>query len=335
MGLNDFMVEMRPAIEAELRRMVDTLSLDKNQALYDMIAYHFGWEGAGPEAQGKRVRPLLVLLSAAAAGGNWQTALPAAVSVELIHNFSLIHDDIQDQSLVRRGRPTLWVKWGIAQAINTGDLLFTLAQLSMLELRCKISAQLALEALATLQTACVQLTRGQYLDLYYETQQTIPLEAYWTMVGGKTAALLGCCSELGALVAGRSGKERAAFQRFGYALGLAFQVWDDWLGIWGDAEQTGKSTESDLVTGKKTLPVLYGLQQNRRFARRWRQGTITTEEVPEMAQCLIDEGAQAYVEETAEKLMLEALQTLDSVDSEGASVLALKELVDHLLQRQN
>ncbi len=337
MSLNDFLGEMRPEIEKELRKAVGQVDAAENALLWEMMAYHLGWEGerAGPDAQGKRVRPLLVLLSAAAAGADWRAALPAAVAVELIHNFSLVHDDIQDHSPLRRGRPTLWVKWGVPQAINTGDLLFTLAQAALLELAQTTSTAQALEAMRVLERACVALTRGQHLDLYFETQPSVPLESYWSMIGGKTAALLGCCCELGALTAGCSDAERAAFQRFGYSLGLAFQVWDDWLGIWGDAEQTGKSTEGDLVAGKKTLPVLFGLQQNGRFARRWQQGAIRAHEVPELAEALMAEGAKTYAEESAERLTAEALQALKTVTREDRqAALALRKLVDGLLQRQ-
>lgn len=337
MSLSDFLAEMRPGVEKELRRAIGRVDAAENALLWEMMAYHMGWEGdgAGPDAQGKRVRPMLVLLSTAAAGADWRAALPAAVAVELIHNFSLVHDDVQDRSPLRRGRPTLWVKWGVPQAVNTGDLLFTLAQAALLGLAETTSAPQALEAMRTLERACVALTRGQYLDLYYETQPSIPLESYWDMIGGKTAALLGCCGELGALAAGCNDADRAAFQRFGYSLGLAFQVWDDWLGIWGDTEQTGKLTEGDLVAGKKTLPVLFGIQQNGYFARRWQQGAIQPQEVPELAEILKAEGAKTYVEEAAERLTSEALQALKAViREERRAALALRELVDGLLQRQ-
>ncbi|HEX2979271.1 MAG TPA: polyprenyl synthetase family protein, partial [Anaerolineaceae bacterium] len=240
---------MRPAVEDELHRVVDAVFAIQPE-LHSMLAYHLGWEGdgAGSQAQGKRIRPLLVLLATNAAGGEWESALPAAAAVELIHNFSLIHDDIQDRSPLRHGRPTVWVRWGAAQAINAGDVMFTLAHLALFRLASALAPAAVLDAARVLDQACMNLTEGQYLDLSYEKRLDLAERDYWPMVGGKTAALLGCCVELGALVAGAEPAIRADFRQFGISLGLAVQAWDDWLGIWGDAALTGKSTESDLVS---------------------------------------------------------------------------------------
>lgn len=328
---------MRAQVEAELRSFVDRFIPDSLPELRSMLANHMGWEGegAGLEAQGKRVRPLLVLLAAQAAGGNWKDALPAAVAVELLHNFSLVHDDIQDQSPLRRGRPTLWVKWGLAQAINAGDVLFTLAFLSIQDLARTLAPAAVLQASRLLQETCLRLTEGQYLDISYEQQTSMPMEAYWPMIGGKTSALLACCAELGALTAGASEQRRAAFQSYGHSLGLAFQVLDDWLGIWGSSEQTGKSTESDLVSGKKTLPVLYGLRCGAGFAQRWQQGKITPEEVPAVAQMLEKEGAQAYTLQTAQQLTEQSLAALADAAVDRELAQPLMELTTTLLKRKN
>lgn len=336
MSLRESMNVMRPAIESELQRVVYQ-NIPQYDALREMLAYHMGWEGegAGPEAQGKRIRPLLVLLCAAAAGGQWQRALPAAAAVEILHNFSLVHDDIQDRSPMRRNRPTVWVKWGIAQAINTGDVLFTLAFLSLQGLSESLPAEKVLQASHTLQLTCLRLTEGQFLDLSYESQNSLPLEAYWPMVGGKTSALLSCCADLGALVAGADEARREAFHEYGYSLGLAFQVLDDWLGIWGDVALTGKSVESDLASGKKTLPVLYALRQQGRFASRWLEGKIVPDEVPALAEMLKEEGAYDYTLETARNLTDKALNALSRAACENESAQALVELTNVLLSRKN
>ena len=198
-----------------------------------MLTYHMGWEGegAGPEAQGKRIRPLLVLLCAEAAGGNWRAALPAAAAVELLHNFSLIHDDIQDNSPLRRNRPTVWVKWGAAQAINAGDVLFTLAFLALQDLAGTLPPQNVLLASHILQETCLRLTEGQYLDMSYETRPALPLDAYWPMIGGKTSALLACCCELGALVGGAEEPAARLFPR----IWLSRLGWHSrcWMTGWG------------------------------------------------------------------------------------------------------
>jgi geranylgeranyl diphosphate synthase type I len=327
--------ELTEAIEEDLHRAVDQAGEPGLEEFRAILAYHLGWEGAGagPEARGKRIRPLLVLLSAAAAGGDWRAALPAASAVELIHNFSLIHDDIQDNSPLRRGRPTVWKRWGIAQAINSGDAMLTLAHLAALRLAEQLSVETALQAAAILQRACLHLTQGQFLDLSYEARGDLSLEAYWPMVKGKTAALLAACTETGALAASAPEDCRAAYRRFGQALGLAFQAQDDILGIWGDAALTGKSADSDLLAGKKSLPVLFGLSQEGKFAARWVQGPIQAEEVEGLAAQLEAEGGRAFAEETANRLTQEALAALAETGPRGEAGEALAELANRLLRR--
>jgi geranylgeranyl diphosphate synthase type I len=243
--LETLMQACLPAIEAELQRAVDRTGGTGLEELRNMLAYHMGWEGedAGPEARGKRIRPLLVLLAAASAGGEWQPALPAASAVELVHNFSLIHDDIEDNSPLRRGRLTIWKKWGTPQAINAGDTMFTLAYLEILRLQETTSPSVALQAVRILHQTCLFLTQGQYLDLSYEERKDLSEADYWPMVSGKTGALLAACAELGALAALAKPAVRRNYHQFGRALGLAFQAQDDLLGIWGNSELTGKSAE--------------------------------------------------------------------------------------------
>jgi geranylgeranyl diphosphate synthase type I len=323
------------AIEEELQQVVQRARQPGLEEMHYMLAYHMGWEGqgAGPEARGKRIRPLLVLLCSAAAGGEWQRALPAAAAVELVHNFSLVHDDIQDQSPLRRGRATLWTQWGVAQAINAGDTLFTLGQMALLRLGETVSPEIALRSADLLQQTCLALTQGQYLDLSYEARGDLSLEAYWPMVSGKTAALLSACTQLGALAARASDPVCQAYSRFGRLLGLAFQALDDLLGIWGNAALTGKSTESDLLAGKKSLPVLYGLSLGGPFARRWAQGPVDATEVPALAAQLEAEGGRAYTQEQANKLTDLALAALEDAAPQGEAGDALEGLARKLLQR--
>jgi geranylgeranyl diphosphate synthase type I len=327
---------MFSAIEGELHRTVDRIDRPDLAELRHMLSYHLGWEGqgAGPQATGKRIRPLLLVLTCAAAGGEWLLALPAAAAVELLHNFSLIHDDIQDNSPLRRGRPTVWKRWGIAQAINAGDAMFTLANLALLRLAETTSPNLAIQASRILQDTCLHLTAGQFLDISYESRGDLTLEAYWPMVSGKTAALLAACTELGALVAGVPEDTRSAYRQFGHALGLAFQAHDDLLGMWGDEALTGKSAESDLVSGKKSLPVLYGLSHDGPFAWRWTQGAIEPVEVPALAAELEAKGARQYTQDTANHLTNTALEALERARPRGAAGEALVDLARRLLKRQ-
>ncbi len=335
MSLSSLSEHYLPAIETTLQQAVERLRQPGLEELRHMLAYHMGWEGegAGPEAHGKRIRPLLVLLTAEAAGGSWSKALPAAAAVELVHNFSLIHDDIEDDSPLRRGRPTVWAKWGVAQAVNAGDTMFTLAHLTVLGLAQTVSTSIALQAAQALQETCLELTQGQYLDLSYESRLDLGEADYWPMVGGKTAALLSACACLGALAANASPATCDAYAHFGRLLGLAFQAQDDLLGIWGDMALTGKSTASDLLAGKKSLPVLYGLSRGGAFARRWGQGPITEAEVGALAAQLEAEGGRAHTQEQADRLTVEALQALEDAHPQGEAGQALRELARRLLNR--
>jgi geranylgeranyl diphosphate synthase type I len=335
MSLKELTTPMLPFVEDELQRAVDSVNASSMVEYHQMMAYHMGWvgEGAGSTARGKRIRPLLVLLTTGAAHSDWKQALPAAAAVELIHNFSLIHDDIQDGSDQRRGRPTVWRKWGVAQAINSGDAMFSLAHLTILRLVDTTNESIALKAARILQETCLELTKGQYLDMSYETRNQLAIDDYWPMVGGKTAALLAACTELGALVAGVADKIRACYRDFGRSLGLAFQIQDDILGIWGDAALTGKSAESDLLTGKKSLPVLFGLSQNGKFAQRWAEGPIHQDEVPHLAKQLEREGAYRFAHSTSEELTQQALQALSEAHPESKYAAALVEFASYLVKR--
>ena len=328
--------QMRPAIEAELKSRLAASDGRGLEEFKFMMDYHLGWEGegAGPEAQGKRIRPLLVLLTAASAGADWEVALPAAASVELIHNFSLIHDDIEDNSPLRRGRRTLWSIWGIPQAVNTGDGMFTLAHLAMAGLAETVTTPVAFAATQVLQQTCLHLTQGQYLDISFETRTDLSLEAYWQMVGGKTAALLAACTQIGALAAQAAPPICEAYRQFGWSLGLAFQAQDDILGIWGDTAITGKSAESDLISGKKSLPVIYGLSRPGPFARRWREGPVSIDEVNDLAHQLELEGALEYTRKRADEQTQLALEALDRARPQGEAGLALHTLALQLIQRK-
>ncbi len=336
--LAEFQNAMLPAVEESMRAIVGRARHDADNGLYAMLAYHMGWEGpgAGPKAQGKRVRPLLLLLTTEASGGEWHRAVPAAAAVELLHNFSLIHDDIEDNGETRRGRPTVWKQWGLPLALNGGDALFGLANIAMLELHPPVDAKTTLLAARILHQTALQLTQGQHLDISYEDRPTVSIDDYWQMVEGKTAALLAACTELGALIAGLDDANRRAYREFGRMLGLAFQAWDDYLGIWGDTALTGKSVTGDLMERKKTLPVLYGLQRNGAFARMWRDGMPhVPADVPRMAKALEADGARAYTKAVAASLTEEALNALETAAPQDAAGEALTELAHLLLKRKH
>jgi len=323
------------SIELELQRQVSRLDQPRTKLFHEMLTYHMGWtgEGADLEATGKRVRPLLVLLCASACGADWQSALPAAAAVELVHNFSLVHDDIQDNSDKRRGRPTAWVKWGAPMAINVGDALFVISNQAIIDLKKDYPAEVVVRAAEILQNACLDLTRGQFLDMSYEERTDLGVDDYWPMVAGKTAALLSACSHIGALLGSADEAKQEAYRSFGHYLGLAFQVQDDILGIWGDEAVTGKSAASDLVEGKNSLPILAGLSAQGKFAARWKQGPIKAQEVEEVARLLTNEGGYATAYEASKQMTDLALLNLQEADPQGEAGEALFGLADRLLKR--
>ena len=323
------------SIESELQRQVSRFDTPRTKPFHEMLTYHMGWtgEGAGHEATGKRIRPLLLLLSASACGADWQSALPAAAAVELVHNFSLVHDDIQDNSEKRRGRPTTWVKWGMPMAINVGDALFVMSNQAIMDLKESYDPAAIVKAAEILHNTCLELTRGQFLDMSYEERKDLAVEDYWPMVAGKTAALLSACCHIGALLGGADEARQEAYRAFGHYLGLAFQVQDDILGIWGDEVLTGKSTASDLIEGKNSLPVLAGLGTNGKFAARWKKGPIRAEEVQELARILASEGGYETATDAAKQMTDLALMSLREADPQGEAGDALFELTDRLLKR--
>ena len=336
MSLKQLTTAMLPAIETELQRQVARLDEPHTIPFYDMLTYHMGWsgDGAGPEAAGKRIRPLMVLLTAAACESEWTHATPAAAAVELVHNFSLVHDDIQDNSYKRRGRATTWQIWGIPMAINVGDALFVMSNQAIMDLRKQYPAESVVQAATVLHNTCLDLTRGQFLDMSYEDRNDLSVEDYWPMIAGKTAALLSACCHIGSILGYADESKQDAYRSFGHAVGLAFQVQDDLLGIWGDEALTGKSVASDLLEGKKSLPVLYGLSNSSKFAERWARGPIQSSEVEEFAQLLASEGAYEYTHSMSRQMTTLALDSLREADPQGDAGEALMELANKLMKRE-
>jgi geranylgeranyl diphosphate synthase type I len=330
-----------PLIEAELRRFF-TETPASLQAFYGMMSYHMGWlDESLSQAQsqsGKRLRPVLCLLACRAAGGNERDALPPAAALELIHNFSLVHDDIQDNSQIRRHRQTVWTIWGRAHAINVGDGLFAMAFLSLSGLGGSISTadrQAIYEAFAR---ACLLLCEGQYMDMSFETRLEVPQEEYLDMIDRKTAALLSCACHSGALVAGADPDAVERYRLFGQQLGLAFQVQDDVLGIWGNSAVTGKPSADDILQCKKTLPVLYALKREAELgghtlADLYAQGSTSESDVPAVLDELDRLKALDYARGINESYCDKALEYLEATDGEAATRHTLAQLVERLRER--
>jgi len=332
------------ALEAEMRACFPEPRLPALFPFYGMMAYHLGWQDAsfrpaeGPS--GKRLRPLLCLLAMEAAGGDWERALPAAAAVELVHNFSLVHDDIEDRSSLRRGRPTLWSLWGVPQALNAGDGLFTLGRAALLRLRGHgFPAETVLEAVSLLDRAILRLCEGQYLDLAFQGRLDVDEAAYLQMIAAKTAALLEAAVELGALLAGGDAETRAALRSYGHALGMAFQVQDDVLGVWGEEERTGKPRAADIVERKLGLPAVYALERAGPAGRDVLErvyggaGPVTEEEVAAVLTVLEEVGSRSYAEGMAARHCAEALEALGRLPA-GPAQEALGEVARSLLGRE-
>jgi geranylgeranyl diphosphate synthase type I len=228
----------------------------------------------------------------------------------------------------------LWALHGIAQAINAGDAMFSLAHLSLEGLLKTSSRPIFVTAAGLLPRTSLQLTQGQYLDLSYESINDLSLVSYWPMIWGKTAMLIRACSQLGAMIAGATGRKLKAYLTFGEKLGLAYQVHDDLLGIWGNPDEMGKSAHSDLLSGKKSLPVLYALEQKGEFAKRWTNGGVPLERVKEFAHLLEEEGAREFTRSEATRLTEESLQALKVAKPLSATGSTLVEFAEELGRRE-
>jgi len=339
-----------PPIAEEVRAVLVTrralLAYD-----YEMLHYHRGWADGSLRpitlAAGKRIRPLLCLMSCAAVGGDPTSALPAAAAVEILHNFSLVHDDIQDGDETRRHRPTLWALWGVPQAINVGDGMFALAYASLV--RAKVSSSIdllpdpagnnswTLKTFERFTEICIRLTEGQHLDLSFEEREDVTAAEYLRMIEGKTAALIAGSLALGAQFGGAGHRKSECLYQFGHNIGMAFQIQDDILGIWGDPEVTGKPAGNDILRRKKSLPLLYGLEHPTHgdgIRSLWRRG-IREDELPDAIALLDRTAARNWSEEQVRRYHSKGRQALqEGMDDESDSSLLLG-LAGRLLQRQS
>jgi len=336
----DLSSRYQPDLDQELRVVVGDASLP----LYQMMRYHLGWEDASgkPKSQkgGKLLRPSLCLMACEAVGGDWKSALPAAAALELVHNFSLIHDDIEDGDLERRGLPTVWHLWGLAQGVNTGDAMHTVARLALLRLTDKgYASEKVVRAARLLDQACLRVCEGQCLDISFEERMDIGVDDYLEMIGGKTAALFSCSLKLGALLGTDDGTTVERMAEFGRNLGMAFQIQDDILGIWGESSVTGKSSSGDIIKKKKTLPVLYGISkaqsgQRSRLVEIYSKETVMEQDIPEVLGILDSAAARAYSENQASDYLAKALVELESASIINAAKSDFQLLAQSLAGRE-
>jgi geranylgeranyl diphosphate synthase type I len=283
----------------------------------------------------------MCLLACEAGQGDSRLALPAAGAVELIHNFSLVHDDIQDVSQYRRGRRAVWDIWGAAHGINVGDGLFVLARLALHRLVDRgVSLERVQAATLAFDRACMSLCEGQFFDMTFEERLEVDQDQYLWMIRNKTAALLATAMEMGAIVATDDRHVIDHLRGFGEHLGMAFQIQDDILGAWGDEALTGKSAATDIRDKKKTLPVVYvlGHPDERGSARRLgelfsRKGPLDGESIQEALSLLERAGAQEFSESMAEAYYRRALASLEQTGIENSAQANLRDLAASLMNR--
>ncbi|MGH2442319.1 MAG: polyprenyl synthetase family protein [Chloroflexota bacterium] len=259
-GLSDLQARYGPALDGVLS---ERLNGADDREFFGMMRYQFGYVDAElrsvPPAGGKRFRPLLCLLTCESVGGEWREALPTAAAIEMLHNFSLIHDDIEDHDPIRHHRPTVWKVWGESQAINTGDAVFAEAVRTVLASHG--TPAVCLEVARRFGDVVLELTEGQYMDMSFETRFDVTPEEYMAMIERKTAELIAFSVWAGSRIGGAPEAPVGCFHDFGLELGKAFQIHDDILGIWAPTEVTGKERATDLINRKKTLPVLIAFER--------------------------------------------------------------------------
>lgn len=345
LNIETVLSKYRLLVGNELRRFLDQAQQDTQveqlTTFYGQMRYHLGWahadlspvEGNPAKYLGKFLRPALLLLAhqaclstgptSASAGQppyQLEQILPAAVAVELVHNFSLIHDDIEDSDPLRHHRPTLWKLWGQPQAINTGDGLFCIARLALWELaKNGIDAQTILTLARIFDSACLALCEGQHLDMSFERQGEITVDLYFEMISRKTAALMQCATEMGARLATSEADQIARLATFGRSLGIAFQLRDDLLGIWAAENELGKAPAGDIRRKKMSLPIIDALEhttpklQDRLRAIYSAEGPASDEQVSEVLAIFTASQVRQRCQEQLASAIEDARQPLEAI----------------------
>lgn len=326
----------RQLVEPALREAVDTLG----PTMRRIAGYHLGWRDADgraiDESGGKSIRPALTLLCAEAVGETPQVAVQVAVAVELVHNFSLLHDDVIDRDATRRHRPTAWTVFGQGDAILAGDALSTLA----VDVVAGSGHPYALEGVRMLNATVQELVNGQSADMAFESRSDVDVNECRAMAESKTGALLGCACALGALFGGGSSEQVAHMCAFGNQLGLAFQFVDDLLGIWGDPAVTGKPVHSDLSNRKKTLPVVAALNAGTADADRLsrlylRDGDLSRADRALAAELIDAAGGRSWSSRQADALFGQAIDRLRRAGLRDRPTAELEELARLVTRRDH
>ncbi len=305
---------LKEQFEVSLQQLVLAHTPESLPGLREMVSYHFGWSDPLSKS-GKRLRPMLLLTSSQMFHGQPMDLMPAAVAMEVLHNYTLVHDDIEDHGLTRHGRECLWRRYGLAQALNTGDFLSTMAHNLFCEVQSAVDTITFARAYSVFRQAALDVIRGQYLDMDFETKEFISVDNYLEMIRLKTACLITASIQIGAILAGVDDETEKILEVIGEHAGLAFQIQDDYLGIWGDTSSTGKSNLTDLTTRKKTYPILLGLAESLDFKAAWDDNVDIT---PELAGQLAKLLAEAKLDERTNAAILEHLTVIKAAEKQLA-----------------
>ncbi len=310
-----------------------------------LMRYHLGWvdpqgkPAASPASQGKALRPTLCMFACEALEGAPAAAAPAAAALELIHNFSLLHDDIQDQDTERRHQATVWSLWGIPKALVAGDAMQSLGDLTMLQSEGPpVSPAVALRVSEILTEGYMEMIGGQCLDLGFESRTDITTQDYLEMIAGKTGALIRSAVHIGALLASDDEAATQAFAGFGSHLGRAFQIRDDYLGIWGDQGVTGKSTDNDIRRRKKSFPVVYAFEHasgasRDELLRIYAQEELDDSDVLRVMAILDELDADGFSDSLTQASAQRAVEALQGVELPAWAREEVNGLVDFLARR--
>ena len=338
-----------PAVFQRYQESIDSALRDRlsgaNSFVYSMLRYAMGWSDAAgapvSAPQGKALRPTLCLLTCEAVCGEFTRALPPAVSFELIHNFSLIHDDIQDRDEYRRHRPTLWKVWGEPQALTAGNVMRIVADTSIEGLRgdsVPVADMVTVNEAIT--EASLEMIEGQHLDVAFEGRTDIGMDGYLDMISRKTGALIRTPMHVGAIMGTDEPTIIESFRECGRSLGYVFQIRDDVLGIWSEEKTTGKPVGADVRRKKNSLPIVHAMSHADRVQKKalehvYEKETVEDADVDTVLEIMDTLGTEAFANSLAAEHCERGLEWLKGIEFHPDARADIEELSTFLLIRQH
>lgn len=300
--------------------------------LTEMVRYHFGWHADG-EQRGKRLRPIIHILATMALGSTEEAGMSSAIALETFHNFTLVHDDIQDKGEFRQGRPAMWQKYGMEQSINTGDFMSYAAFSVLNQDKHELNEHQGIMLNQTFTLAGLDVMRGQHLDMRYEKMEFVKLDQYLKMITYKTARLFSLAFEMAGIINQVETEKLTNLRAIGANIGVAFQIQDDYLGIWGDPLKTGKSVSTDIMTKKKTYPLLIGLNNIKEMLDLWNEpAPLPDDVIGKITNLLSDNDIDAQTLNAARSYKLDAINLFeDTFRQESEAKQSLLNLLSSMI----